>query len=92
MKKYLLNLQNRGEGFNSYCESFSYCLNNGDYFYKNKNSSLEGGGERSETVGVRSNTPPDLRSYSPSRGEFLLVLMLRLGNIKKEYAAKFLKN
>jgi len=29
------------------------------------NSSLEGGVERSETVGVRSNTPPDLGSYSP---------------------------
>ncbi len=34
------------------------------------NSSLEGGVERSETVGVRSNTPPDLRSDSPQGENF----------------------
>ncbi len=40
----------------------------GNYIYVGtgtKNSSLEGGVEQSETVGVRSNTPPDLRSDSP---------------------------
>ncbi len=62
-------------------------LNLGDYIlYKPKvpNSSLEGGGERSETVGVRSNTPPDLRSDSP-QGEncygsvkYIITLNLKL--------------
>jgi len=35
------------------------------------NSSLEGGGSRSETVGVVTNTPRPINRALPSRGEFI---------------------